>query len=70
MPDLTDEDRAAILKAAAFVRPETILDTFGPVYRAGLAAGRERAIEELQRGEFICKKCGLRKDGEHEPADF
>ncbi len=24
----------------------------------------------LERGEFICKKCGLRKDAEHEPADF
>ena len=25
---------------------------------------------QLERGEFICKKCGLRKDAEHEPADF
>lgn len=25
---------------------------------------------ELERGEFICKQCGLRKDAEHEPADF
>jgi hypothetical protein len=22
-------------------------------------------IEKLERGEFICKKCGLRKDSEH-----
>lgn len=27
-------------------------------------------LEQLKRGEFICRKCGLRKDGEHEPAEF
>jgi hypothetical protein len=26
--------------------------------------------EQLNRGEFICRKCGLRKDGEHEHGDF
>ena len=27
--------------------------------------------ERLLRGEFICRKCSLRKDGEHDrPADF
>ena len=30
----------------------------------------EATLRELQRGEFICKRCGLRKDGEHEQADF
>lgn len=27
-------------------------------------------ISELERGEFICKKCGLRKDSKNEPGDF
>ena len=27
-------------------------------------------IAALERGEFICSKCGLRKDGEHENGDF
>ena len=27
-------------------------------------------LEALERGEFICKKCGLRKDGEGERGDF
>ena len=28
-------------------------------------------VRKLRRGEFICNKCGLRKDGEHEiKADF
>lgn len=28
-------------------------------------------VRRLQRGEFICQKCGLRKDSEHEAAhDF
>lgn len=30
----------------------------------------EQRIAELERGEFICKRCGLRKDSEHEKADF
>ena len=27
-------------------------------------------LEGLKRGEFICRKCGLRKDGEHAHAEF
>lgn len=27
-------------------------------------------VRELERGEYICKKCGLRKDGESVKADF
>ncbi|MFA7290922.1 MAG: hypothetical protein WC023_01615 [Rhodocyclaceae bacterium] len=27
-------------------------------------------IERLRRGEFICQKCGLRKNDEHPKADF
>jgi len=30
----------------------------------------ERELNELKRGEFVCKKCGLRKDGEHLLGDF
>ncbi|MDP1586618.1 MAG: hypothetical protein Q8M07_02645 [Prosthecobacter sp.] len=31
-----------------------------------LCIGMATHIEKLQRGEFICKKCGLRKDSEHD----
>ena len=34
-----------------------------------ICALREK-VAELLRGEFICKKCGLRKDSEHEVGDF
>lgn len=27
-------------------------------------------VRELERGEYICKKCGLRKDGESPPVEF
>ena len=27
-----------------------------------------KTVHEQRRGEFICKKCGLRKDGEHDSA--
>ena len=27
-------------------------------------------IAELERGEYICKKCGLRKDAEFKQGDF
>ena len=30
----------------------------------------ERQLAELRRGEFICAKCGIRKDAEHEHGDF
>ena len=30
----------------------------------------EREVSELKRGEFICRKCGLRKNNEHERGDF
>ena len=30
-----------------------------------LCLGMETEIEKLRKGEFICKKCGLRKNDEH-----
>jgi len=27
-------------------------------------------IEKLERGEYICKKCGLRKGSDHDKGDF
>ena len=27
-------------------------------------------LERLEKGEFICRKCGLRKDGEHAYSEF
>ena len=36
-----------------------------------LCLGMANEIEKLRRGEFICRKCSLRKDGDHEHAcDF
>lgn len=36
-----------------------------------LCLGMANEIDKLRRGEFICKKCGLRKDGEHDgPCEF
>lgn len=34
-----------------------------------LRAAKEK-IAQLERGEFICQKCGLRKDDEFEKGDF
>jgi hypothetical protein len=34
------------------------------------AEAAEREVEALRRGEFICAKCGLRKDAETIEADF
>ena len=31
-----------------------------------LCLGMANHIEKLQRGEFICRRCSLRKDSEHE----
>ena len=30
----------------------------------------EARIAELERGEYVCRKCGLRKDSEHPKGDF
>lgn len=30
----------------------------------------ERELNELKKGEFICPKCGLRKNDEHQKGDF
>lgn len=69
-PDLTDEDRAAIAGVLEEhgMSPEAALSVDAELYRAGLAAGRERAIEECAR---VCDDAkpqmyggasGLRKD--------
>jgi hypothetical protein len=31
-----------------------------------LCLGMASHIDKLRRGEFICQKCGLRKDGDHD----
>ena len=33
-------------------------------------AAAQAELAALKRGEFICRKCGLRKDGEGPIADF
>ena len=36
-----------------------------------LACQLERELNALKRGEFICRKCSLRKDSEHDtPTEF
>jgi hypothetical protein len=35
------------------------------IARMEAAEARVAALEEAQRGEFICQRCGLRKDDEH-----
>ena len=48
--DLTDADRAAILEASGYTSlTQHGADQFGAIYRAGLAAGRARAIEECAK---------------------
>ena len=38
---------------------------------ADFARQLERELAALRRGEFICQKCMLRKDGEHDtPTEF
>lgn len=44
------------------------MESHSSLERALAAAQAE--LSALKRGEFICRKCGLRKDGEHEPGDF
>lgn len=31
-----------------------------------LCLGMANEIDKLRRGEFVCQRCGLRKDGEHD----
>ena len=33
-------------------------------------AALQQKLAELERGEYICHRCSLRKDGETSPADF
>ena len=41
------------------------------VVDADFARQLERELTALKRGEFICQKCSLRKDGEHDtPIEF
>lgn len=35
-----------------------------------IEVGLKQRVQELQRGEYICKKCSLRKDGEPVTTDF
>lgn len=39
--------------------------------KAERAVAAERELAALKRGEFICQRCGIRKDGEHDtPYEF
>ena len=53
-------------------RHDRLWTTWQVAYRAGMEqiATKDKRIAELERGEYICKKCGLRKDAEFERGDF
>ena len=35
-----------------------------------LCLGMANEIDKLRRGEYICQRCGIRKDAEHEKGNF
>lgn len=51
--------------AKSLIRTDARSDTLALAARVVLAA-----LERLEKGEFICNRCGLRKDDEHERGDF
>lgn len=51
--------------AKSVIRTDARSDTLVLAARVVLAA-----LERLEKGEFICRKCGLRKDDEHERGEF
>ena len=64
--NLTDEQiQSAISKIRSFApltkREWTLVGELG---------AQAKEANALRRGEFICQKCGLRKDGEPLEADF
>ena len=75
MSDLTsDQFRAkypltyAAVDAGFFDSPSKARE-FSRQMESALAAAQAE-LAALKRGEFICRKCGLRKDGEWPSADF
>ena len=55
-------------KAGYKEKRQAVLDHVAELERTLARAIKE--IEALKRGEYICRQCGLRKDGEHEKGDF
>lgn len=51
--------------AKSVIRTDARSDTLVLAARVVLAA-----LERLEKGEFICRKCWLRKDDEHERGEF
>ena len=51
--------------AKSVIRTDERSDTLVLAARVVLAE-----LERLEKGEFICRKCGLRKDGEHAYSEF
>lgn len=56
---------AVVDLAKSVIRTDSRSDTLVLAARIVLAE-----LERLEKGEFICRKCGLRKDSEHEHGDF
>lgn len=50
--------------AAKFTTYSTRHEKYIEAVTVDFARAQERRIAALERGEFICKSCGLRKNGE------
>jgi hypothetical protein len=66
----TPETDAAAHNIGSFQQPHYVVDVEVAQDLERRLREVERERDALKRGEFICQTCGLRKDGEHEPADF
>lgn len=60
-------------RAEASEIPDGIPDTSPPHSARDIGIAIDVLCDEnerLQRGEFVCRKCGLRKDADHVHAEF
>ena len=69
---ISDDQIREIFIRNGFVIPYGRQDLKPYVYAAALEliAPLVEKIAQLERGEFICKRCGLRRDGEHSGGGF
>lgn len=61
--------KAQIAACPADWRKDSSLETWFP-YTSEAIVNMKAQIAALKRGEYICNKCGLRKDGECEAIEF
>jgi len=74
--DLIDTIEQALQDRDVAIKEREFLSTQNAELLEDIAAIRlehdalDAKVAELERGEYICKRCGLRKDGEGERGDF